>query len=63
MQAVLPVMQHNLYTCELMDKTILDCTKNHPGYQKHRRFLQGEPKAILLLDFVMRQWKRSKSTN
>lgn len=50
MQAVLPVMQHNLYTCELMDNTILDCTKYHPGFQIHRHFLQGEPKAILLLE-------------
>lgn len=50
MQAVLPVMQHNLYTCELIDKTILDCTKNHSGYQKHRNFIQGDPQAILLLE-------------
>ena len=50
MQAVVPVMQHQLYTCELMDKTILDCTKGHPGYQEHRLFIQGDPKAILLLE-------------
>ena len=50
MQAVVPVMQHKLYTCELMDKTILDCTKGHPGYQEHRLFIQGDPKAILLLE-------------
>ena len=46
MQAVVPVMQHKLYTCELMDKTILDCTKGHPGYQEHRLFIHGDPKAI-----------------
>ena len=50
MQAVVPVMKHNLYTCELMDKTILDCTKEHSGYQEHRFFLQGDPKAILFLE-------------
>lgn len=50
MEAVRPVMEHKLFTCELMDKTILDCTKNHPGYQKHRSFIQGDPKAILLLE-------------
>lgn len=50
MEAVVPVMEHYLYTCELIDKTILDCTKDHPGYQKNRFFLQGDPKAILLLE-------------
>lgn len=50
MKAVAPVMQNHLYTCELIDKTILDCTKDHPGYQKNRFFLQDDPKAILLLE-------------
>lgn len=50
MQSVVPVMKHQLFTCELMDKTILDCTKGHPGYQEHRFFIEGDPKAILLLE-------------
>lgn len=50
MRAVVPVMQHKLFTCELIDKTILDCTKDHPGYQQHRIFIKGDPKAILLLE-------------
>ena len=50
MRTVMPVMKHKLYTCELMDKTILDCTKDHPGYQEHRLFIKGDPKAILLLE-------------
>lgn len=50
MKAVVPFMKHHLFTCELIDKTILDCTKNHPGFQKHRFFIQGDPKAILLLE-------------
>ena len=29
MEAVVIAMKHNLYMCELMDKTILDCTKNN----------------------------------
>ena len=29
MEAVVVAMKHNLYMCELMDKTILDCTKNN----------------------------------
>jgi FAD/FMN-containing dehydrogenase/Fe-S oxidoreductase len=50
MQAVVPVMEHHLFTCELIDKTILDCTKEHPGYQKNRFFLEKDPNAILLLE-------------
>lgn len=50
MQAVLPVMQHQLFTCELMDKTILDCTLQNPTQIKNRFFLKGDPKAILLLE-------------
>lgn len=50
MKAVVPAMEHELYTCELIDKTILDCTKDHAGYQKNRFFLQGDPQAILLLE-------------
>ncbi|HLU81470.1 MAG TPA: FAD-binding oxidoreductase, partial [Flavobacteriaceae bacterium] len=50
LNAVEPVMQHDLYTCEMMDKTILDCTKNNLKYVKNRFFIQGDPKAILMLE-------------
>ncbi len=47
--AVNPVMQCNLYTCEMMDKVILDCTKDNLKYQKNKFFIEGDPKAILML--------------
>lgn len=50
LNAVEPVMKHSLFTCEMMDKVILDCTKNNLKYQKNRFFLQGDPMAILLLE-------------
>ncbi len=50
MQAVPVCMSHDLYACEMMDDTILDCTKNHLMYKSYRFFLQGQPKAILLLE-------------
>lgn len=50
LKAVKPVMEHSLFTCEMMDKVILDCTKNNLEYQKNRFFLQGDPRAILLLE-------------
>ncbi|MEO9569837.1 MAG: FAD-linked oxidase C-terminal domain-containing protein, partial [Polaribacter sp.] len=50
LKATLISMNHNLYNCELMDKTILDCTKNHPDLAKNRFFLQGDPEAVLMLE-------------
>ena len=50
MEAVVIAMNHNLFTCELMDKTILDCTKNNREQLKNRFFVEGDPKAILMLE-------------
>jgi len=50
LEAVVVAMQHNLYMCELMDKTILDCTKNNREQFKNRFFVEGDPKAILMLE-------------
>jgi len=50
MDAVVIAMKHNLYTCELMDKTILDCTKNNREQLKNRFFVEDDPKAILMLE-------------
>ncbi len=50
LQAVVPAMQHNLFTCEMMDKVILDCTKNSIKYRENRFFIEGDPAAILMLE-------------
>ena len=50
LEAVVPVMKHNLYACEMMDKVILDCTLNNREQQKNRFFIQGDPQAILMLE-------------
>lgn len=50
LKATLIAMNHNLYNCELMDKTILDCTKNNRELAKNRFFLQGDPEAVLMLE-------------
>ncbi|AOW19910.1 FAD-binding and (Fe-S)-binding domain-containing protein [Urechidicola croceus] len=50
MEAVVVAMKHNLYLCELMDKTILDCTKNNREQLQNRFFIEGDPKAILMLE-------------
>jgi hypothetical protein len=48
--ATVSAMKHNLYNCELMDKTILDCTKSNREAAKNRFFLQGDPEAVLMLE-------------
>ncbi len=50
LEAVLVAMKHKLYMCELMDKTILDCTKNNREQLKNRDFIEGDPQAVLLLE-------------
>jgi FAD/FMN-containing dehydrogenase/Fe-S oxidoreductase len=50
LKATVTAMNHNLYNCELMDKTILDCTKNNRELAKNRFFLQGDPEAVLMLE-------------
>lgn len=50
MESVVVAMKHKLYNCELMDKIILDCTKNNRSQQKNRFFLEGDPRAILMIE-------------
>lgn len=47
---VVVAMHHNLFTCEMMDNVILDCTKKNKTYEPYRFFVKGNPKAILLLE-------------
>jgi len=50
LKATVVAMNHDLYTCELMDKTILDCTKNNREQNKNRFFVKDDPEAILMLE-------------
>jgi FAD/FMN-containing dehydrogenase/Fe-S oxidoreductase len=44
-------MRRAPYACELMDKFILDCTKENRAQQKNRFFIVGDPAAILMVEF------------
>ncbi|RRQ48435.1 FAD-binding oxidoreductase [Maribacter algicola] len=46
---VVPVMGHSLQLCEMMDKVILDCTKNNRSQLANRFFVEGDPAALLML--------------
>ncbi|GAA4807545.1 FAD-binding and (Fe-S)-binding domain-containing protein [Litoribaculum gwangyangense] len=50
LNSVESVMKHDLYTCEMMDKTILDCTKHNKTQEENRQFIEGDPKAILMCE-------------
>ncbi|MGF1555190.1 FAD-binding and (Fe-S)-binding domain-containing protein [Paucihalobacter sp.] len=50
MNAVTTVMQHDLYSCEMMDDTILNLTIHNKAQQENRFFIEGNPKAILLCE-------------
>ena len=50
MSSVVQVMQHDLYTCEMMDDTILNLTKYNKTQQANRQFIEGEPAAILMCE-------------
>ncbi|QRM90389.1 FAD-binding protein [Lacinutrix sp. WUR7] len=50
LKSVTVVMQHNLHTCEMMDKTILDLTKHNKTQEENRQFIQGDPEAILMCE-------------
>ncbi len=44
-------MEHAPTACELMDKIILDCTKENINQSKNRFFVVGDPAAIVLVEF------------
>ncbi len=50
LKAALIAMQYQPTACELIDKTILDCTKDNIEQQQNRYFVEGDPKAILIIE-------------
>jgi len=51
MEAVVTIMAHRPYTCELMDRTILACTEGHEVYRQYKFFVEGDPAALLVVEF------------
>ncbi len=44
-------LAHQPEASELVDKYILDFTKGHPTYQHNRFFIEGDPEALLIIEF------------
>ncbi|NVK48303.1 MAG: 4Fe-4S dicluster domain-containing protein, partial [Cyclobacteriaceae bacterium] len=51
MKSAQVAMRHPATAVELMDKIILDCTKESIEYSKNRYFVEGDPEAILMIEF------------
>ncbi|HNE49928.1 MAG: FAD-linked oxidase C-terminal domain-containing protein [Chitinophagales bacterium] len=51
LRATVIAMQHQPTACELMDKIILDCTKENIEHRKNRFFVKDDPEAILCVEF------------
>lgn len=50
MEATVVAMEFSPYQCELVDKIILDCTKQNPEQAENRFFVEGDPEAILCVE-------------
>jgi FAD/FMN-containing dehydrogenase/Fe-S oxidoreductase len=50
MKAAVLSVANEVYACELMDKTILDCTKDNLAQAENRFFVEGDPGAILCIE-------------
>ncbi len=51
LQATLIAMRRRPFGCELIDRHILDCTKTNLEQAKNRFFVQGDPGAVLVVEF------------
>lgn len=52
LKANIVALKHKPVAIELMDRTILDLTKKHIAQDKNRFFVEGEPGAILIVEFA-----------
>jgi FAD/FMN-containing dehydrogenase/Fe-S oxidoreductase len=52
LRANLIAVKYNISASELIDHYILECTKNNIEQQKNRFFVEGDPGAILVIEFA-----------
>ena len=52
LKANILALKHHPSTIELMDDIIMNCTKESIAQRKNRFFIQGDPKAILMIEFT-----------
>lgn len=52
LQANIVALKHQPMASELVDKYIMDFTIGHPEYSKNRFFIEGDPAALLMVEFM-----------
>jgi len=52
LRANLVALEFQISASELIDHYVLECTKNNPGQLQNRFFVQGDPTAILVVEFA-----------
>ncbi|MDE3145745.1 MAG: FAD-binding protein [Bacteroidota bacterium] len=52
LKANIVALRHKPMASELVDKNIMDFTIDHPEYGKNRFFINGDPAAILMVEFM-----------
>lgn len=52
LQANLIILKHKPLASELVDRYIMNFTKGHPTYQHNRFFIEGDPEALLMAEFM-----------
>ncbi len=52
LRANIIALKHGPMASELVDKFIMDFTIGHPEYHKNRFFIEGDPKALLMVEFM-----------
>ncbi|MBL7768759.1 MAG: FAD-binding protein [Flavipsychrobacter sp.] len=57
----LVAIKHGCYASELVDDVILSFTKNHREQQKNRFFIEGDPAALLMIEFMEQEVEQMKA--
>jgi FAD/FMN-containing dehydrogenase/Fe-S oxidoreductase len=52
LRANIIALKHGPMASELVDQFIMDFTIGHPEYHKNRFFIEGDPKALLMVEFM-----------
>jgi len=52
LHANITALKHRPMASELVDKYIMDFTIHHPEYSKNRFFIEGDPAALLMVEFM-----------
>jgi len=51
LRANLLAVKHEIHGCEMMDHFVLECTKDNRAQLANRFFVEGDPAALLIVDF------------